>query len=117
MDCSAVNKFAAMPAPGHVTPTREEQAKKAQLSRTQFADDLTWLMSDKRGRRIMFGLLGDCGIYRQSYIPSDTHGTAFREGVRSVGLMLVDHLREHCPDRMSEMHKEVKANATGNTSS
>lgn len=105
-----------MPAPGHDTPTREEKAAKAQLSRTQGADDLTWLMSDKRGRRVIHGLLGDCGIYRQSYAPGDTHGTAFLEGVRSVGLKLMGRISEHCPDRMSEMFKEVKANGPASTS-
>ncbi|KPV08895.1 hypothetical protein APR50_10515 [Variovorax paradoxus] len=78
--------------------------------REQTADDLNWLMSDKRGRRVIHGLLGECGIYRQSYTPGDTHATSFLEGVRSVGLKLMGRISEHCPGRMSEMFKEVKAN-------
>lgn len=105
-----------MPAAGHDSAEREERNRKAQLSRDQVADDLTWLMSDKRGRRFIHGLLGDCGIYRQSHVPGDTHGTAFLEGVRSIGLALVARISKHCPDRMSEMFKEVKANGPASDS-
>ncbi len=87
------------------------KAQQAQPQRTQLADDLAWLMSDKRGRRLLCGLIGECGIYHGSFAPGmDTHETVFREGVRSVGLKWMERIADHCPDRVSEMHREIKAN-------
>lgn len=99
-----------MPTPEHVQADRTLKATKATRDAVDANADLAWLMSDKRGRRFMWRLLGGLGIYQQSYTPGDTHASAFREGQRSVGLLLIDRLHQACADRMSEMQKEVKAN-------
>lgn len=90
-----------------------EKARKAQLAAQTEIDDLLWLMSDKRGRRFVWRLLGESGIYRPSYLPgvTDAMATAYSEGQRNGGLNLLTRVTQHCPERFSEMQKEAQANA------
>lgn len=105
------HRFAPMPEQGPRPTDRMQEAQlDAERVRQQEADDLAWLMSDKRGRRFMYRLLGDCRLYETSFEAENTHLTAWREGVRNIGLLLVAQLSRDCPDRMSEMFKEVTSN-------
>lgn len=106
-----------MPTPDQVEINRQQKAEEAQRERELADSDLAWLMSDKRGRRVMWRLLGEAGIYRQSHTPNDTHATAFNEGRRGVGLSVMAQLLRACPDRMSEMQKEVQAHVRPDPSS
>jgi hypothetical protein len=88
-----------------------QQAAKAKASegdahqrRTEL-EDLRWLMSDKRGRRFMFRLLSDSGLYRLSFA-YDAAATAFNEGQRNLGLRFLNDVMEHCPERFLEMQQE-----------
>ena len=67
-------------------------------------EDLRWVMSDKRGRRVVWRLLEIAGIYRLSYTGDDR--TAFNEGQRNVGLKLLAEVNQHCPAEYMEMLKE-----------
>lgn len=98
-----------MSAAEHETAERSEKAKSAQLERQTEIDDLLWLMSDKRGRRYMWRLLSESGIYRTSF-STDALAMAFAEGQRNRGLALVGSVMQHCPERFSEMQKEARAN-------
>lgn len=49
-------------------------------------DDLRTVMSTVAGRRLMWRLLGDTGLYRLSFHPSGSQ-TMFNEGGRNIGLM------------------------------
>lgn len=98
-----------MSAAEHETAERAEKAKTAQLARQTEIDDLLWLMSDKRGRRFMWRLLSESGIYRTSF-STDALAMAFAEGQRNRGLALVGLVMQHCPERFSEMQKEARAN-------
>ena len=84
---------------------RTEKATKAQLERQTEIDDLAWLMSDARGRRVMRRLLARSGIYRTSF-NADPATMAFMEGRRDMGLWLVDEISQHAPKRFIEMQKE-----------
>jgi hypothetical protein len=86
-----------------------EKALKAQLAAQAEIDDLLWLMSDKRGRRFMWRLLGESGIYRQTFT-GEALSSAFKEGERAQGLRLVGAITQHCPDRFFEMQKEARTN-------
>ncbi len=83
------------------------QADQEKLAR-QTAEDLKWIMSDKRGRRFMWGLLSRAGVYRSSFTGNSE--TFFREGMRNLGLMYVNDLHASCPDRYYAMVKEAKTN-------
>lgn len=66
---------------------------------------MQWLMADVRGRRFVYRLLEEAGIYKTSYT-GEAISMAFREGNRNAGLALVDKLLQHCPKRLFEMQRE-----------
>lgn len=87
----------------------QERAKEQSDERTKLAlqneqDDFKWLMSSKRGRRIVWRLLERTGVYRSSFTGNSE--TFFREGQRNVGLMLMAQINEFCPDQYALMLKE-----------
>lgn len=96
-----------MSAADHESQAAAEKARKAQLAAQTEADDLRWLMSDKRGRRIAWRLLGESGVYQTSFNSEPLH-MAFKEGRRSRGLDLIAAIDQHCPERFSEMQKEAR---------
>ena len=62
----------------------------------QAKDDLKWLMSLPRGRRIVWRWLENCGVFRCS--PSDPHTMAVSEGRRLVGIGLQTDVLMLCRD-------------------
>lgn len=85
----------------------EESARRAHLAAKQEAEDLKWLMSDKRGRRIAAWIIDLAGVRRPS-IDQNTAAMAFKEGKRWFGVLFVEKLEQHCFDRYLEMLKEQK---------
>lgn len=71
-------------------------------------DDIRWLMSSPRGRRLVWWLLQIAGVHRTSY-PCDAN-MAFREGGRNIGLQLQARVIDHCPDAYIQMLQETKVN-------
>jgi hypothetical protein len=51
-------------------------------------EDIRWLMSSKRGRRLMWRLLGDARLYQQSF-DGNANWSIFNEGKRSIALKLM----------------------------
>lgn len=97
-----------MPGVEQTEAQRAERAELARLDAQAKVDELQWLMSDKKGRRFVWRLLGQLGVYRQSYVGGDFAATAFNEGRRSVGLEVLASITDHCPGRFNEMQKEAK---------
>lgn len=84
----------------------DEQRKTAANVRAEAAKaDANWVMSDKRGRRFVYGLLAEAGLYRTSFT-GDALQSAFNEGGREKGLRLLSRLLAYCPDEYSMMQKE-----------
>lgn len=83
----------------------QELQERDRLTQRRDADDFKWLMSDPRGRRIVWGLLVLTGVYRSSFTGNSE--TFFREGERNVGLKLVDKIHTNCPEKYSTMTKEA----------
>jgi hypothetical protein len=87
----------------------KQKAKDEEKLRKQVeADDVRWLMGDKRGRRIMWRLLEKTGLYRSSF--TGTSQTFFNEGMRNIGLMLMAEIHEFAPEQYAVMLKEQKQN-------
>ena len=89
----------------------QENAKLAQRDKSKReteteAEDLKWIMSNKRGRRFIWGMLDRAGIYRSSFTGNST--TFFNEGQRNIGLQLVGMIHEFCSDQYAVMVKEFK---------
>ena len=81
----------------------------SQLERINEGEDFKWLMSNKRGRRVIWRLLGKTGVYRSSFNHSGSV-TAFNEGARNIGLMLIDAIHEFCPELFLTMLQEQRKN-------
>ena len=89
---------------------REKQAAArkdaARVTAEQEAADFKWLMSDKRGRRIVWGLLDRTGLYKSSFTGNSE--TFFKEGQRNVGLQYMAMIHTHCSDRYDLMVSEQR---------
>ena len=78
-----------------------EQKRRAQ----EQADDLRWLLSGPRGRRIAWRWLESAGVFRTSF-NTDALTMAFAEGQRNAGLRLMDQVLAVRPDAYTQMVKE-----------
>lgn len=68
------------------------------------ADDLKWLLSSPRGRRIAWRLLDGAGLYRSSFTGNSE--TFFREGERSVALKFKAAAQKASPNDYNLMLQE-----------
>lgn len=67
--------------------------------------DLEWVMSDGRGRRVVWRLLEQAGVFRLSYA-GDALSTAFNEGQRNIGLRLMADCLEAAAEKYLVMQAE-----------
>jgi hypothetical protein len=86
---------------------RKTIAEQARLAELREAEDIKWLMSSKRGRRIVNRLLQVAGVFRLSF-HTNALQMSFNEGNRNTGLRLLAAITEHCPERYAEMTEESK---------
>ena len=68
-------------------------------------EDFKWLMSSKRGRRIIWRLLSQAGVFQPVFHPT-AMVMSFREGKRNYGLQTLTAVNTYCPDLYSAMVKE-----------
>lgn len=88
---------------------RDEAQKRARLAEVTEVDDLKWLLSSKRGRRILHRQLMRARVFHPSF-NTNALQMAFAEGNRNQGLALLTVITEHFPERYSEMLQEAKSN-------
>lgn len=69
------------------------------------AGDLRWLMEQKRGRRVVWRILEEAGIYRSVFHTSGSV-MAFNEGQRNAGLRLLDQVMRAAPQQYMTMLEE-----------
>lgn len=91
------------------TVGNEERKAEAQAEadRTveQAIEDLKWLMSDKRGRRIMWDLLALTGVFRNPF-KGERNATDFRCGEMNIGHVYLGDINLHAPERYNQMVQE-----------
>lgn len=85
------------------------QRKKIENAKQTMRDDIKWLMSSPRGRRIFWWLLEITHVYRSSLAP-DLITMARLEGERNVGLQVHAKIMDHCPDAFMTTLNEHKEN-------
>ena len=90
------------------TVDAEERKRKAEDRRRQHVEDFKHVVSDERGRRFMWNLLGDCGVFRTSFRNSSE--MAFLEGQRNIGLKLIDLIHAESPETYLLMLQEQRKN-------
>ena len=101
--------------PAAVETSRNAKRETAWFEDRIASDDLKWLMSSRRGRRIMWSLLERAGVWRLSFT-TNAMQTAFNEGRRNEGLALIAAIHELCPERYVEMLQEQKKHDNRNAS-
>jgi hypothetical protein len=87
---------------------QQEQQEEALLER-QHKDalnnaDFERVCKTPEGRRFVRRVLGECGVYQSSFT-GDAQTTAYREGMRSIGLWLVS-LFDNCPETYIQLLTE-----------
>jgi len=87
--------------------TREKRARRA---RQRYDADFRWLMADARGRRLVWHWLTAARLYESSMGPSP-EATAFNEGRRNAGLVLLADVNRICPADYATMMVEAQPQA------
>ncbi len=87
--------------------TQRNRAESAKRTLHIHHDDTRRLMSTKWGRRIVWRLLEQSGVFRLSF-DTNAISMAFNEGNRNLGNQLLAEITSLCPERYLEMLKEQK---------
>ena len=85
----------------------EDVAKRERLAKDNEDSDIKWLVSTKRGRRIVWRMLDQAGVFRMSF-NTNSMTMAFQEGNRNSGNRLLAQINEVNPDAFTLMLKEAK---------
>ncbi|MDZ7918508.1 endopeptidase [Rhodoferax sp.] len=88
---------------GQGKATKDREKRESNEAKTEAAD-IAWLMSSKRGRRIVWRQLARAGVFRISF-NTNSMTMAFNEGARNEGVRMLPMLP---PDLYVEMIKESK---------
>lgn len=92
------------------TDLASQEAAKAETAKTREAEqgqanlDFKWIMSDERGRRFMWDLLGECGMYRDPMTGNSQ--TFYNLGQQRVGRWLTERLHTVCLELKHVMEME-----------
>lgn len=78
------------------------------LARETEQGDIKWLVSSKRGRRIVWRLLDQAGVFRLSF-NTNAAQMAFNEGNRNTGNRLLAMVNDVAPEAFTVMLKESKS--------
>jgi alkylation response protein AidB-like acyl-CoA dehydrogenase len=92
---------------------RAEAEKKLRERLAQEAEeaDIRRLMTSKWGRRFLWRLMDQAGVFRLSYAP-DAMAMAFAEGNRNSGLRILNLIHTLCPEHYPAMLKEQTSERT-----
>lgn len=95
---------------GNAADPRQVKAAKKQekANRERERADLQNILESVQGRRFIWKYLRDAGVFRLSFLPGDSHSTAFHEGRRSQGLSLMLDVMQLDPLLYFKMAKEAQ---------
>ena len=85
--------------------TEADKKLRDKLLRENEEGDLKWLMSSKRGRRVIWRLLDQSGVFRLSF-NTNSMMMAFNEGNRNYGNRTLAMIHSLCPELYPTMVKE-----------
>lgn len=75
--------------------------------------DIRRLMTSKWGRRFLWRLMDQAGVFRLSFA-NDPMAMAFAEGNRNSGLRILNLIHTLCPEHYNAMLKEQTSERTDN---
>lgn len=81
--------------------------EKANIRREREIEDLKAVMGTKEGRRFIWRLLGQAGIFRPSFVAGSPDTTAFNDGARNQGLNLMAEVMSEAPKQFLTMQQEA----------
>ena len=84
---------------------KSDRDLQSRIARESEESDVRWLMSNKRGRRIVWRLLDQAGVFRSSF-NTNAMSMAFAEGNRNYGLRTLATIQAQCPEQFTVMVKE-----------
>lgn len=85
----------------------ERRAREAQRAAVRARKtSLELLMTTVLGRKFLWDFLAACHVFSMSYTPGSFDATAFREGERNVGQLLLMDLQRWCPRDYLTMTRE-----------
>lgn len=84
---------------------KEERLLQEKIDRENEESDLKWLCSSKRGRRVVWRLLEQSGVFHLSFDPNALK-MAFNEGNRNFGNRTLAMIQSVCPEHYLTMTKE-----------
>lgn len=97
-------------------PVQVSQARgRVKRREKQRREDLAQVLETPGGRRVIWALLGDCGVFGLSYVQGDSHHTAFNEGRRQVGNPLLAEIVGRHADAYALMAKEAQEDGANDT--
>lgn len=85
---------------------KAEAEKRNKLAKDTEASDVKWLMKGKQGRRIVWRLLEQAGVFRLSF-NTNAMQMAFNEGTRNYGNRLLALIHSTCPELYPVMLNEA----------
>lgn len=88
----------------------ETRNKAAKVAQQQADESVRWLMADEKGRRFVRDQITRAGIYQTS-MAGTPEMTAFNEGRRNMGLMLLADVVRLAPEQYPRMQAEAVARA------
>ncbi len=95
---------------------KAERELRDRLERENEGEDIKWLMSDKRGRRVLWRLMDQAGVFRSTF-NTNAMAMAFAEGNRNYGLRVLSLIHTLCPKLYPVMMKEQSNERTNNDGS
>ena len=86
--------------------SKEKRDTRDRLARETEEGDIKWLMGSRRGRRIVWRLLEQAGVFRASF-NTKAMAMAFAEGNKNGGLRLLSQIHALCPELYPTMVREA----------
>lgn len=87
----------------------QKRAQTRAAKQLEADNDFRAVVANAAGRRVVFDLLSDAGVYRSSFAGEQSHLTAFNEGRRDTGLRLMDRFERVAPAEFAKMLQEKNA--------
>ncbi len=91
--------------PEHVAAAKRSGKAKQETHES----DIEWMMSDVRGRRLMWHWLSTSYVFSTTYTGESMSG-AFNEGRRAVGLQIMSDLMRYASEQYLVMQQENRPN-------
>jgi len=103
-----MNNYDPLDIRGQETAKADRELRE-KIAQENEAADVKWLMSNKRGRRVIWRLLDQSGVFKLSF-NTNAMAMAFAEGNRNYGNRMLSMIHTLCPELYPTMVKEANQN-------